>query len=153
MRTGKIDPMVFILLGAVVGCGLMFTCYRAVSSTLGPSLAMTGAASAQFGKTVNVTDKDGVVNVMITDTAAMAEGAAIDSVASARLAHDVAKWILTKRTDTTTLRRMSVNTVRTVKGTVMPKVVHGVTFRSEQLDSLRRAAGVDSMNSAAPGDR
>jgi hypothetical protein len=150
MRKGKIDPMVFILLGAVVGCALMFTCYQVVTKTLGPSLALTGAASEQFGKTVNVTDKDGAISVMITDTATAVDAASSDTTANTLLAREIARWVLAKRTDTTAVNRIHVNTFRTVKGSVLPKMVHGVTFRGQQLDSLRNAAGRDSLNTVLP---
>ena len=138
MRKGKIDPMVFILIGAVVGCGLMFTCYQVVTKTLGPSMELTGAAMQHFGKSVNVTDRSGVVMVIITDTTSVvADTATAPDMVSPLFAMNVAKWVLENRRDTTAIKSMAVNTFRTTKGSVMPKMVHSLTLKREQLDSLR----------------
>ena len=138
MRKGKIDPMVFILIGAVVGCGLMFTCYQVVTKTLGPSMELTGAAMQHFGKSVNVTDRAGVLMVIITDTTSVvSDTATAPDTVSPLFAVNVAKWVLENRRDTTAIKSMAVNTFRTTKGSVMPKMVHSLTLRREQLDSLR----------------
>ena len=138
MRKGKIDPMVFILIGAVVGCGLMFTCYQVVTKTLGPSVELSSAAMQHFGKSVNVTDRSGVVMVIITDTTSVvADTATAPDMVSPLFAMNVAKWVLENRRDTTAIKSMAVNTFRTTKGSVMPKMVHSLTLRREQLDSLR----------------
>ena len=138
MRKGKIDPMVFILIGAVVGCGLMFTCYQVVTKTLGPSVELSSAAMQHFGKSVNVTDRSGVVMVIITDTTSVvADTATAPDMVSPLFAMNVAKWVLENRRDTTAIKSMAVNTFRTTKGSVMPKMVHSLTLKREQLDSLR----------------
>ena len=138
MRKGKIDPMVFILIGAVVGCGLMFTCYQVVTKTLGPSVELSSAAMQHFGKSVNVTDRAGVVMVIITDTTSVvSDTATAPDTVSPLFAVNVAKWVLENRRDTTAIKSMAVNTFRTTKGSVMPKMVHSLTLKREQLDSLR----------------
>ena len=138
MRKGKIDPMVFILIGAVVGCGLMFTCYQVVTKTLGPSVELSSAAMQHFGKSVNVTDRSGVVMVIITDTTSVvADTATAPDMVSPLFAMNVAKWVLENRRDTTAIKSMAVNTFRTTKGSVMPKMVHSLTLMREQLASLR----------------
>ena len=131
MRPGKIDPMVFIFVGAAVGSLLMFTCFRAVSTTLGPSIQMTGAASEHFGTSVNVTDRNGVLTIMITDTGTVADTTALDG-----RARTVARWVMTNRKDTTRVRRMSITTYRPQEGTVIPRRVHDVTWGPADLDTI-----------------
>ena len=145
MRKGKIDPMVFILIGAVVGCGLMFTCYQVVTKTLGPSVELSSAAMQHFGKSVNVTDRSGVVMVIVTDTTSVvADTATAPDMVSPLFAMNVAKWVLENRRDTTVIRSIVVNTFRTSKGSMMPKMVHSLTLKSEQVDSLRETMVRDS---------
>ena len=140
MRKGKVDPMMIVVAGAVLGGALMFTCFRTVTKNLGPSMELSAAAAGHFRKSVNITDRDGVVMVMITDTTAfVADTVTAPDFASPMFAMDVAKWILENRRDTTAIKRMALNTFRTAKGSMMPKMVHSVTLRPAQLDSLRES--------------
>ena len=116
----------------------MFTCYQVVTKTLGPSVELSSAAMQHFGKSVNVTDRSGVVMVIITDTTSVvADTATAPDMVSPLFAMNVAKWVLENRRDTTAIKSMAVNTFRTTKGSVMPKMVHSLTLKREQLDSLR----------------